>query len=130
MSPKTMPSAAIVRLWCRAASACLVETIASIGRSCGITATSASRLFADHLHLLHDDLGLPSRGEIDQTAVQRDRAHALRSAVFHGGQDFLGTLHLVDRGRVDGVGERDLARADRPFAFSTHTRPAPALRVV
>ena len=75
----------------------------------------------------HDHPGLAGRGDVDQPALVGDGALALRLGLGHGGEDLarLGDLGL-GRGE-DRVGERDLARVDRPLADHAEGRGAAGL---
>ena len=70
------------------------------------------------LGLLDHDLGLLDRGDVDQAAVEDDRALAFFLGLLHGLDDALGLGHLLRGGAVDRIGEGDLARVDRPLALA------------
>ena len=99
--------------------------------SCAAPLAAAGRLSragGDLVGLGDQRLGLADRGDVDQPAIEADRALALRAGGRHRLEDAARLLDLGRRRRHDLVGERDLARMDRPLALAAERRGAAARR--
>src|SRR5579875_3980979 len=83
---------------------------------------------ADLPGFFHQDLGLADGGDIDEAAIERDGALAFLLSLRHGVEDALSLLDLGFAGAEHLVGQCDLARMDRPFAFAAQHRSATRLR--
>src|SRR4051794_478184 len=108
---------------------CLVAFVAARPREriADLAGRRSSGRLADHVGRGDELLGLADRGDVDQPAVERDRALPLPARLLHRGQDAPGALDLLLGRGEDLVGERHLRGVDRPLALAAEHGRAPRL---